>query len=384
MADQTRDQKIGCFSLLRAWFHVAVFSRNRIQSLKGGGIKAIVALLSRSQNAGTSLPDSRKRISLAQATAVLLVSLMAMPNAELVQVFARPTLPTAARAQQVVTSSGGTALAPSVAPAPGSLLLTESVPRRIARPSSAPAAASARVAEVTSLATAFARPELMTSAPASPGRLTVSTYLGGGGSELMRDFAGYANLDAAVDSKGNVYLVGGTSSANFPTTADAPGRQLAGQSDIFLVKLDSTGQQVLYATLIGGSGSESAAAMAVGEDGGIYLAGTTTSPDFFASTFSAAPRSEGNADSFILKLDPTGRTVVYATCLGGSAPDSARDLAIDSSGAVNSRRLDRFTKPADHDRCIPAGIRWRNGRFCGPPVATGLGPRVLDVSRRSG
>ncbi len=258
-----------------------------------------------------------------QTVAVLVAILMLVPQGELALAFAHPTPAKSANVGQILASSPAPPIAtPTSAQNEPTLLSKTNTPfhrTSVTRASSTPVAPN---------------PSLSTTEPSSPDRLSVSTYLGGAGSELTRDFASYPNLDATVDSDGNIYLVGGTSSPKFPTTADALSRQLAGQSDIFLVKLDPTGQHVLYATLLGGSGAESAAAVVVGGDKGIYLAGTTTSPDFFASSHSNGLRGESNPDAFVLKLDPTGRTLVWATCLGGSASDSARDLAVDQTGSA--------------------------------------------------
>ena len=60
-------------------------------------------------------------------------------------------------------------------------------------------------------------------------RLLYATFLGGSGGDLIRGMA--------LGPKGAVYLVGSTSSPDFPVTPNAAQRTLSGKSDAFVVKL---------------------------------------------------------------------------------------------------------------------------------------------------
>ena len=60
-------------------------------------------------------------------------------------------------------------------------------------------------------------------------KLLYATYLGGSGDDLIRGLA--------IGPGGEVYLVGSTSSKDFPVTAGAFQGRLAGPSDAFVVKL---------------------------------------------------------------------------------------------------------------------------------------------------
>ena len=55
-----------------------------------------------------------------------------------------------------------------------------------------------------------------------------------------------------MDSSGNAYVTGYTSSADFPT-AKPSRRALDGSIDAFVTKLNATGSALVYSTYLGGS-----------------------------------------------------------------------------------------------------------------------------------
>ena len=84
-----------------------------------------------------------------------------------------------------------------------------------------------------------------------------------------------------TDALGNTYLAGSTTAANFPVKSTAQSA-LAGGSDIYVAKLDPSGN-VVFATYFAGSGDDTASAMAVDALGNVYVTGQTSSPDFPAT-----------------------------------------------------------------------------------------------------
>jgi uncharacterized protein (TIGR03437 family) len=154
------------------------------------------------------------------------------------------------------------------------------------------------------------------------GQIVYATYLGGAGAD--------AGLGIAVDSAGSAYVVGSTSSQNFPVTAGAVQTHLAGNSDVFVAKLSPDGSTLVYATYLGGSGFDSAAAIAVDSFGSVYLGGLA-SGDF--PTSHGAYRSTGGG-AFVTKLDPLGSVLVYSTFLGANSSGITSGMAIDSAGSV--------------------------------------------------
>ena len=82
--------------------------------------------------------------------------------------------------------------------------------------------------------------------------------------------------------------------------------------DAFVVKLNPTGDQFLYATYIGGTDYEQPAGLAVDGDGNAYVAGRPIRGIFRHQRHSASRR--GLTDGFVAKLDPNG-VVVYSTAV---------------------------------------------------------------------
>jgi hypothetical protein len=158
----------------------------------------------------------------------------------------------------------------------------------------------------------------------STGVLDYSTYLGGSGEENGRSIA--------IDSSGNAYITGETSSLSFP---GAPGGGAqpanAGNGDGFVAKLNAVGSAVLYFTFIGGSASDVPYAIAVDTGGNAYIAGDTASANFPVTAGAAQSQNAGGPDGFVAKLNSTGSAFSYVTYLGGERQDSIRGLAYESS-----------------------------------------------------
>ena len=164
--------------------------------------------------------------------------------------------------------------------------------------------------------------------------LLFSTYLGGSGGESARSLA--------VDSEGSAYLVGVTSSVDFPVTAGAAQTRCGGacQQNAFIAKFNPTGEALTYASYLGGSGSDDAADLAVDATGNIYVTGHTTSPDFpLASPYQKSCTIDATASSracvataFVTKIKSDGSAFAYSTYLGGNLGSQASAIAVDSKG----------------------------------------------------
>jgi hypothetical protein len=132
----------------------------------------------------------------------------------------------------------------------------------------------------------------LTKISSSGDSLVYSTYLGGSDIDVPTGLA--------VGADGRVYVCGGTKSANFPVK-DAFQDVKKRNYDGFLSIFSSDGRKLLVSTFLGGSYEDAAREIALAGNGGIYLVGTTKSPDFpvlnpYSQTLA------GRLDTFILKF----------------------------------------------------------------------------------
>ncbi|HKZ47453.1 MAG TPA: SBBP repeat-containing protein [Thermoplasmata archaeon] len=168
----------------------------------------------------------------------------------------------------------------------------------------------------------------LNTAAVPPALPVYSTYLGGGFSWGSTDWDfGYG---IAVDSLGNAYVTGVTSSPNFPTTPGAPYTSLNGGGDAFVAKIDPTGSQLLYSTYLGGSGGgDGGYGIAVDAIGNAYVTGETNSGDFPVPPSAAQPMNAGGfSDAFVAVLGGSG-VVLGGTYLGGTNGDIGYGIALD-------------------------------------------------------
>jgi hypothetical protein len=159
--------------------------------------------------------------------------------------------------------------------------------------------------------------------------LTYSSYLGGSGYE--------SGQSIAVDSAGNAYVTGDTTSADFPTTNPLQFSFGTGASDVFVTKLNASGSALIYSTYLGGGGGNWGTGIAVDSFGNAYVVGNTTSTDFpTAKPFQATNRASPSArySAFVAKLNSTGTALVYSTYIGGSAENWGYGIAVDAPGSA--------------------------------------------------
>ncbi len=154
-----------------------------------------------------------------------------------------------------------------------------------------------------------------------------ATYVGGSAD----DYGG----GIAVDAGGSAYLVGGSSSPNFPTTPGAFQTSFAGNGDAYLVKLNATGTGLVYGTFLGGASIDEGWGVAVDSAGNAFVVGHTASYDFPTQAPFQASQA-GSFDGFVTKLNATGSAIVYSTYIGGSEEDFLfSGIGLDASGSVS-------------------------------------------------
>jgi len=168
--------------------------------------------------------------------------------------------------------------------------------------------------------------------------LVFSTYLGGSGNDQARDIT--------ADAKGNIYVVGGSGSDDFPTTPgafqrvqDKTGTNVGslGYLDATVTKYDPYGN-LLWSTYLGGPNYDRAYAVEVDELGCVYVAGRA-GPGFPVTAGSMQPTFKGSSqgiygqqNGFVTKLAPDGASILWSTYVGVGY--LCRDLAIDADHNV--------------------------------------------------
>lgn len=131
---------------------------------------------------------------------------------------------------------------------------------------------------------------------ASGSAMIYSTYLGGSADENF--YGGDGAI--ALDEEGEAYVVGSTDSNNFPTL-DPIQPQRAGNNDMFVTKLDATGQ-LLYSTYLGGAnGDEDPYDVAVDLHEAVHVVGGTNSTNFPLQN-ALQPQRSGSMDVFITSI----------------------------------------------------------------------------------
>jgi len=109
------------------------------------------------------------------------------------------------------------------------------------------------------------------------GGLVYSTYLGGSGGTMANPEQANA---IAIDSSGNAYVTGVTNSANFPITAGSYQTAFGGVQDAFVTKISPSGAAMVYSTYLGGSDFDWGSGIAVDSSANAYVTGYTLSSNF--------------------------------------------------------------------------------------------------------
>lgn len=153
--------------------------------------------------------------------------------------------------------------------------------------------------------------------------LIYATYIGGRG-----DDQGNA---IAVDSLGQAYVTGFTSSLNFPLVLSNRST-LGGSTTAVALKLNAAGNSLLYSGYLGGTTYDVGTAIAVDSNSNAYIAGDTQSTNFPTVSPTQAVIG-GGIDAFITKLNSAGG-ITFSTYLGGSGNEHSGGIAVDSLGDI--------------------------------------------------
>jgi hypothetical protein len=161
----------------------------------------------------------------------------------------------------------------------------------------------------------------------SAGNLLWAKSMGGPGSDY--------SYDIAVDGSGNVFTTGFfNDTADFDPGAGTSNLTSLGQSDIFISKLDSTGDFV-WARRAGGASSDVGVEITLDDSGNVYSAA-----NFYGLV------SPANNDTLISKLDTDGNWL-WTKGVGGVGFDASYGIALDEAGNIYT--TGEFSDTVDFD-----------------------------------
>ena len=152
--------------------------------------------------------------------------------------------------------------------------------------------------------------------------LIYSTYVGGGG---MDD-----GNSIIVDSENNAYIAGATSSSDFPTTNGSYNESHSGANDVFILKLNQDGSDLIYSTYVGGCGGDGGGSIVLDSANNAYITGSTSSSDFPTTSGCFNESHSGAHDVFVVKLNQDGSDLIYSTYIGGNDSDVGREIVVDN------------------------------------------------------
>lgn len=160
--------------------------------------------------------------------------------------------------------------------------------------------------------------------------LNYLTYLGGGGDDYISAIA--------IDTAGNAYVTGKTSSNGsntpsgipsplFPTKNPFQETHAGGKFDAFVAEINSTGTDLVYSTFLGGNGDDLGLGIALDGNNEPWVVGSTTSTNLPLQTPIQLQRL-GSSDGFITELSSDGSKILFSSYLGGSGDDSINGIAL--------------------------------------------------------
>jgi beta-propeller repeat-containing protein len=165
--------------------------------------------------------------------------------------------------------------------------------------------------------------------------LFFSTYFGGNNEDIGNGITHDSNYD--------VYLVGETSSADFPTENPYQSSHGGSTDDSFMAQLDWEGSALLYSTYLGGTSNDWGYAIDIDSANSPYVTGKTYSDNF--PTLNAYQTSRENGmDIFVTKFVTSGTTLSYSSYLGGVGADYGISIAVDTA---NSAYVGGYTSSTD-------------------------------------
>ncbi len=150
-----------------------------------------------------------------------------------------------------------------------------------------------------------------------------STFVGGFDEDIPEDLVFAFNGDCVI--------CGSTLSSPYPVTMGAIDSTANGARDAFVTRLKADGKTLVFSTLLGGSGADFGRALELANAGQVWMAGDSDSPDFPSVAGASDTTPNGASDVFVVRLGPSGATLISSTFYGAAGEERARDLALTPS-----------------------------------------------------
>lgn len=172
-------------------------------------------------------------------------------------------------------------------------------------------------------------------------QLKACTFLGGTANDglnawpgpLTRNYGDEMRGDIITDSLGNVYISSVTASADFPAVAGL-NRSFGGLTDALVVKMTPNLDNIVWSSLLGGSGFDAAYSLKFDSLMNLVVGGGTTSPDFPTTNNAYQQNYAGDTDGWIAKISATGDSLMLATYSGTNAYDQIYFLDLNRNDEV--------------------------------------------------
>lgn len=170
--------------------------------------------------------------------------------------------------------------------------------------------------------------------------------IGGSGNEDL--------TSVVLDSRGDIYVCGSTSSPNFPL-AGVIRNQVGGG---FVMKIDghrfARGQLgVIWSRRLGGRGDEDLLSLSAGMPHAIFVSGRSGSKDFPVTRMAIHNRLEAENDSTLIELRASDGQIRYATFVGGTRKQHASWYNDEATGVVATASGDVYVAGCTLDNRLP-------------------------------
>jgi hypothetical protein len=154
--------------------------------------------------------------------------------------------------------------------------------------------------------------------------LIYSTFIGGNDIDNLQDIK--------VDNLGNAYFGGETYSFDFPVTSNCYDSIHKDRTDIFITKLNPSGNFLMFSTFIGGNNYDGLRKLIIDKDKNVYICGSTQSSDYQITSGAYNSEFKSKVSSYVTKFNPEGNSLIFSTFIADSS--ICNDIVLDNNGNI--------------------------------------------------